>query len=343
MADYVTSAYLAAQEKINEAYAQHEQREKQYPILAKGLASAPMLYTSASLESLKQSEKRTVKLYQFTRTASTGGTAQTHNPSGSQGDTAEITPSFNTLTEEFALYMNAGKDNVFSNADMLRNALMQKMRTLRERAGLQLLTDMWAGRTTVAASGLQEAEFDATNNVFKLTDAEEFFAKAQNVMFQHDYPGTCDMLIGPGLRTLAKKVANQGTGNGVNMQWQMEGLNILSHSVMGNSVANEYSKSALVLPENSFAYVPWQRADFIAGGGDFEAYNGGRTVINDDVFGESLQYMLFGRTEGANGASNGGTVNDLKTTWQLTLVTAIQIAEISAAGESPAYGMALVA
>jgi len=341
MADYITSAYLDAQDIVQAGYASHEVREQEYPILNKGLNNAPIMFKDVS-GVIEATEKKDVKLYQFKRDTTSGGTALSHDFTGSQGDTMEITPSFSVLSEVFSLYMNAGLDNVFSNAQMLANRIMQKQRILRERAGSSLSTTLYANRTGAANASLLNGTFDAATDFFTLTDEELFIAHAEDIMRQHNYNGNFDMLVGSGLNPKLMHYANQGSGNGTNLSWQYANTNIMYQNSIGTTVANDISsKVAIMMPEYSFAYIPFVRKDFVKGGGSFQDYNGGKTVINDSKFGETLKYTLMGYTVRADGSSNGGTTADYLTHWQLALTVAIQPADLSAANETTIYGMKL--
>lgn len=341
MADYITSAYLDAQDMVQAGYASHELREQEFPILQKGLTNAPFMFKDVS-GVIEATEKKDVRLYQFKREASTGGTALSHDFTGTQGDTMEIQPSFSVISENFSLYMNAGLDNVVNNAQMLSNRIIQTQRIIRERAGGALSTTLYANKTGVANASLLNASFDATTDFFTLTDEELFIAHAEDVMRQHNYNGNYDMLVGSGLNPKLMKNANQGSGNGVNLAWQYGNTNIMYQNSIGTTIAADVSsKVAIMMPQYSFAYIPFVRADFVKGGGSFQDFNGGKTVINDSKFGPALKYTLMGYTVRANGASNGGTTADYLTHWQLALTVAIQPADLSTADETTIYAMKL--
>lgn len=347
MADYTTSAFLDAQTMINQGYQQPEVRERQYPVLQKGLTAAP--YIMANVEEIKTSQKRNVKGYQFKRIAADNGTTRSHNFTSTQGDSTEVPLSWGTYSESFSLYMNAGKDNMFSNAQMLTNQIRQKQRIMRERIGKGLLESLHAGRTNVSAAGsanvLRNASFDSSLDAFLIDNSDMFFAYLKSVMEQHDYPGQLDVLIDPKLSPIARNIAAQGGQNGTNMAWQLDGMTVMPHVALGTTVGNDAFPSggvAIALPEYSFGFIPWIPSKYIEGGGDFDSYNGGYSTMNDEIFGSALTYSLRGYTLRADGSSNGGTVDDLLTHWQIAIDVATQISSISTANETPVYEFGLV-
>jgi hypothetical protein len=256
MADYITSAFVEAQVAISAEYAAHEQREKQYPILAKGLDNAPFLVQD--VESLKTGESRAVKGYQFTRIATGSGTARSHNFTGSQGDTAAVTLNWNIYTQEFSLYMKNGKDNVFSNAQMLQNQLSQAMRNNRTRLGAALLTQLHTDRTAHATGDPLNGAWNSTNEAYEISDADLFFLYMKSIMEQNDYDGLLDVIVDPVLAAKARYLAAQGNANASNFMFQLMDMDIIPHTALSTSVATAYTSGvAIAMPQNAFGYIPF--------------------------------------------------------------------------------------
>lgn len=346
MADYVDSAFLSAQTIVNGGYQEAEVRERLYPILQKGLTNAP--YIVQNVNEIKESTKRAVKAYQFKRIAADNGTNWSHNFTGSQGDSMEIDLTWSIFTETFTTYMGAGDDNVFNDAQMLANHVKQKQRILRERLGKALLENLHAARTQVSAPStagyLRNATFDSDLDAFLISNQDRFFAYLKSVMEQHNYLGNVDVMVDSVLSPLAANIANQGSSNGSNLQWQLDGMSIMKTHALGAEVAGTAYPAggvAIALPEYSFGYIPWIPAKYRNGSGSFDSYNGGFSTMPDDVFGDALQYTLRGYTERADGSSNGSTVDTLRTHWQIGIAVANPIADISTANETPIYEFAL--
>ena len=342
MADYITSALLAAQAKIRPAFNEAELRERQNPILRTGLANQNFLL--ANIEDIKKSTKRAVKGYQFKKTAAVNGTARSHNFTGAQGDTMEVDLTWGTYSETFGLYLKTGADNVVNNAEILKNQISQAQRIIRERMGAALVTALHAGRTQTANTTVRNGTFNAATDAFEVSNQDQFFAHLKSIMSQHKYYGNLDVVVDSVLDPFARKIAAQGTANGTNLAYQIQGLNIMTHDILGTDVAvSGYSDGgvALALPMNSFAFIPFVEEIYRKGHGSFDDFNGGYSTMPDET-GLGVTYMFRGYAVKADGSGNGGTVDDMLYHFQISADVATQIADISTADETPVYEFALV-
>ena len=343
MADYTASALLAAQAKITPRFNEAEMRERQNPILRVGLQNQD--YIMQDVSSIKQSEKRTVKGYQFKKLAATNGTTRSHNFTGNQGDTQEVTLSWSTFTETLGMFGQVAADNVEQYSDMLANQIRQKQIIIRERIGAALIAALHAGRTAVSNATVRNATFNSSNNAFEINsgDKDQFFAFMRSVMNQHKYYGGLDVMVDSVLDPIARKIAAQGSANGTNLSYQLQNMNIMPHDTLGTDVAvSAYPAGAvaIALPANSFAFIPWIPARYRNGQGILLSDIGIYASMPDDS-GLPLTYSLRGYAERADGSSNGGTVDDVKINWQLGVDVATQIGVISTANETPIYEFAL--
>lgn len=342
MANYIDSAFLAAQAKIAPNFNEAELRERQNPILRTGLANQN--YLMANISDIKKSNKRAVKGYQFKRKAAGSGTSRSHNFSGTIGDTMEVTLSWGTYTEDYGMLLKSGADNVMSNAEMMADGFRQVQRNIRERIGKALVTALHAGRTTTSNATVRNASFSAANDAFEINNTEMFFAYLKSVMTQHKYLGNLDIITDSVLDPMARKIAAQGQFTGTNLAYQLQGMNVMPHDILGTEVAvSAYPNGgvALALPEYSFAFIPFVDETYSNGWGSFESFNGGYSTIVDDS-GLPLTYMVRGYSEKVDGSAIGGTTDDIKYNFQISCDVATQIAQISESGETPVYEFALV-
>lgn len=344
MSDYLASAWLAAQAEITPAFTDAEMRERQNPILRVGLGNQNFLMKD--VEEMKKSTKRAVKGYQFKRKAATNGTTRSHNFTGTQGDTQEVTLNWSTYSEKFSIYMKSGEDNVKSNAQMLVDQMRQMQRIIRERLGAALVTALHTNRTQVVNGTVRNATWNEPNDAFEITNQDQMFAFMRSVMNQHKYYGNCDVIVDSILDPIARKIAAQGSANGTNLQYQLQGLNVMPHDILGTDVAvAAYPNGglALALPQNSYAFIPFLEEVYRKSGlqGRFQDYNGAYSSIPDDT-GLPVEYSLRGYTERADGSANGGTTDDMITHFQISADVAAQVAAMSTANETPVFEFALV-
>ena len=338
MADKTASALLAAQAKITQEFANAETREQANPILATGLKNSNYLMTD--INSIRESTKRTVYGYQRVKKTATAATTRSYNFTGSQTDTAQVTLSWVTKAEKFSVYHNASNDNIFNKmTDDIAYGLKESMRTLREAYGLYLLATLHTDRTHVVNSTIRNATWDSGNYVFNLVDNKRFFANMQSVMSQHKYYGGLDVIVDSILAVDAREVAANGSNNANNLSYALQGLNIMAHDTLGISAATDVTTNggiAIALPAYSFAFIPWIPSAYKMGEGDINSYNGKKFVIADNT-GLGYNYAVWAYTTRADGSSNGGTVDDYVTHFEVSVDMAVQPAYLSTANETPIF------
>lgn len=345
MSYFVDSAFLAAQAEITPKFTEAELRERQNPILRTGLANQD--FVMANIAEIKKSTKsgvRGVKGYQFKRKAAGSTTQIPDTFDSSIGDTMEVELSWNAYSEPIGLLLNSGSDNVMSNAKMLADGFRQAQRNIRERIGKALVTALHEARTTTSNATIRNATFNAANDAFEIENSEMFFAFMKSIMTQHKYYGELDIITDSVLDPMARKIAAQGQFAGTNLSYQLQGMNIMPHDILGTEVAvSAYPNGgvALALPQNSFAFIPFVDEAYRNGWGSFENFNGGYATIPDDT-GLPLTYMVRGFSEKKDGRNLGGTYDDIKYNFMVSCKVATQVAQISESGEKPVYEFALV-
>lgn len=343
--NYIDSLFLAYQSRINKRFNEAELREQQNPILRVGLGNQD--FVMANAEAIRESTRRDIKGYQFKRMAATNGTTRTHNHSGNQGDSMEVTLNWATFSEPFSVLLTIGDDNVVKRPEIVDNQIMQIQRILRERIGLYLVQQLHAGRTQTSNAIVRNAAFNAASDAFEINQSnrEDFFAFVASVMQQHKYFGKLDLMVDNVLGPLANKLRNQGNSNATNLNYQFgDFANIMQHNTLGVDVATDYSDGAvaIALPENSFSFIPWIPSINRKGFGDYESYVGGYGVLPDGT-GMPLTYAVHGYAQRVDGSgSNGGSAQDVRVEMEMSVDVAFQAADLSTANETPIYEFALV-
>lgn len=342
MANYVDSALLAFQSRINKKFSEAELREQQNPILSVGLANQDYLVTNP--QAVRESTSRAVKGYQHKRRAASNGTTRAYNHTGSQGDSQEVTLNWGTFSETMSILLTLGDDNVIKRPEILDNSIMQVQRILRERIGKYNLEQLHAARTGASNATVKNATFNATTDTFLIDDEEMFWANIASVMRQHKYYEKLDVLTDSVLFPKYRKLYNQGTNNGTNSNFQFSDFNnVWEHTLLGTDVATDYSNgTAIVLPQNSFAFIPWVPAINRKGHGDYESYLGGYGTL-PDATGLPLTYAVHGYAQRVDGSAAGGSAQDVRLELEISIDVAFQAQELSAADETPIYEFALSA
>lgn len=348
MADFVSSALLAFQSKINKQFNAAELRELQNPIVRQ--ASSYADYVIANVGKIKESDKRAVYAYYLKKTTASNGTARSYAPSGTQGDSGQITLSWVTFSEPLGLNMQVGYDNVFDSMTIFDYQLMDKMRILRERIGTYIVQQLYSARTQTApqTAGARNMTWNGVNFAFE-NDANTldlFYENAASVMRQNKYYEKLDVIADPVIFKRARYDQAQAGGNAQNLAYQFQSYNpggIMEHSVLGSTVATQYpSGSALVMPQYAFAIIPWIPLINRQGYGDYASFNGGYGTVPDSS-GLPYDYAVRGWAQKQDTSNAGGVVQDIHRDLELSIDIAFQVAPISVAGETPIYEFGQIA
>lgn len=338
--DFVTSALLAYQSRINKKYNAAELRELQNPILRQGLGYAD--FTVANIGDIKESDKRVVNTYYLKKTAATNGTARTAAPTGVQGDSGAVTLNWVTFSETLGINMQVGMDNMFDMQELLAYQIMDKQRILRERIGTYIVQQLHSARTQTVASNTKNSTWNPATFAFENSagDLQNFFENAANVMKQNKYYDKFDVIADPVIYKQARYLQNQGAGNAANLSFQFDSFNpggIMFHSVLGNQVAESYANGcAIVLPAASYSVIPWIPKINRMGFGDPSSFNGAYSTVPDGA-GMAMTYAVRSWAQKADTSAAGGVVQDIHRDMELSVDICFLTAPISNAGETPIY------
>jgi hypothetical protein len=352
-ANYYDSVLLAFQGRVMPAYNEAELRELNTEVLAVGLQNQK--YINADVDAVKESTLRPVYAYQFVRKPSTNGTAMTAFNSGIQGATQQVPLTWVAFTEEFFTYGTTGYDNVESFDLIFNNEMEQAQRNIRERLRIYLTNNLYTNRTAYNPGGIKNANFNASTNAWEIATAPTVFADMASVMRQNKYGySKFDMFCDSTLFVNYQYTNNQTANNAQNLAYQFAKTpiapaagyfdNVWEDIILGNEVAIEpayTTGTALVMPKNSFAFIPWMPKIYREGGGDFESYSGGYGVVGDSMF-PDMEYMVHGWKTQVDASASHGYTQDTILQWQIGIYVAFQTAVISNAGETPIYQFALV-
>lgn len=349
MADYVASALLPFQSRINKKYNAAELRELQNPILRKALGYSDILMGRDNVNDIKESDKRAVYTYYLKRMSASNGTARSYAPTGVQADSGQVTLSWVTFSETLGQYMQVGYDNVFDDVSLLDHQIFEKQRILRERVGQYIVQQLHNNRTQTSPSvgdgSTRNATWDAANFAFLIdaTEQTKFFQDAASVMKQNKYYDRFDVIADPITFKQAEFLRAQGPGNYQNLSYQFVDYNpdgIMFHSVLGDQVTTPYSNGvAIVMPYAAFSLVPWIPKINRVGWGNYSEYNGGFGTIGDAT-GLPITYAVRAWTQKVDGSGNGSVVQTVQVQMELSIDIAFNAAPISTSGESAVYEFA---
>jgi hypothetical protein len=342
MANYTSSALLGFQSRINSKFNASELREQQNPILRKALGYGDFII--GDIKNIKQSDKRSVYTYMLKRMAATNGTARAVAPTGAQSDSTQVTLNWVTFSEPLSVFLQVGKDNVFTTPEMLDHQIMEVQRILRERIGKYIVQQMHNNRTQTApyTTTVRNMSWDGANFAFTndAGEVQRFFQNAASVMRQSKYYDKLDAVVDPVIFKQANFLRNQGQGNASNLSFQFDSYNsdgIMEHAVLGSDVATPYANGCgIVVPAYSFAVIPWIPSINREGFGDYEDYNGGYGTVPDGT-GLGIDYAVRGWAQKADGSGSGSVVQDIQLNMELSVDISFNVAPLSTANETAIY------
>lgn len=342
MADYVSSALLGFQSRINQRFNAAELREQQNPILRKALGYGDFII--GNVADIKASDKRTVYTYMLKKMASNTGTARATAPTGVQSDSAQITLPWVTFSETLGIFLQVGADNMFDTMTMLDHQISEKQRLIRERIGVYIVQQLHNNRTQTApfTTTAKNMTWNPANSAYENDGGEvtKFFQNAASIMRQNKYYDKLDAVVDPVIFKQADFLRSQGAANGTNLSYQFSNYNpdgIMEHAVLGSTVAVPYAQgSAIILPSYSFALIPWIPKINREGRGDYESYNGGYGTV-PDATGLGIDYAVRAWAQKADGSSNGSVVQDIQIQMELSVDVSFNVAPLSTATETAIY------
>jgi hypothetical protein len=355
--NYYDSTLFGYQGRVNPDYNKAELRELETEVLTVGLENQKYLMGVDEISRIKESTYRPVYGYQFVRKPSTNGTAMVAFNTGIQGASAQVPLTWIAFTEEFFTYTTTGFDNVLDHQMIWDNEMSQAQRNIRERLRISLTNNLFTNRTGYNPGGISNATWNATTTAWEISSPTQIWSDISSVMRQNKYGySKYDVFASPQLYTNFQYSAAQGAMNATNLAYQFaKGAvapgaggrmdNIWEDIILGNEVPVQgaYTNGvAIVLPQNSFAYIPWMPKIYSDGSGNFEDYAGGYGIVSDDSI-AGLEYMVHGWRTQIDASATHGFTQDSVIQWQIGVYVCFQTAVLSQATETPIYQFALTA
>lgn len=207
------------------------------------------------LADLRTAANRTVKMNFPIRGADGTGTGIAINHTGAYGDSAQKTISWSALTETFIVSEKMHQNNVYSASEQFVNSFKSRAMSLAKRSNAALIAQMIAAKTQVNVGGAYGA-FNATNDDYEIPVAykDDFFAEIDSMMQKNRYTGNYSILADTQALFLARKLGANGSSNANNTAYQMGNQEIISTT---GAILTGGAASALVMPMDGIAYIPW--------------------------------------------------------------------------------------
>lgn len=341
MAAFSASNLVAAQLIIEQEFAKHEMREQVLPALKLGL-SYENNYLNGRAEDYRKREDRTVYGYYMKRRTAAVGSSRTATHTGLTEDSVQVALTWVTYSRTFSISLKQFDTNVFSYNDGFVQGIKNAILDIHAQIESDTVANLLTYKNQVVSSstpfgGTSRASFNSTNNSWEIAagDATRFYQIAKTVMQYNKFNQDRFDIIADGNKQVdAQYYASQGTGNYQNLAFQFAGMNPVFSPNLSDS--NYPNGTSLVMPEGSFALIPWIPKQNRQGHGDYNSYLGGYGQMQDP-FGLNLQYAVHGYTARTDTSSTNGVAQDDLLQIELSVDVAFVNAPLSTSNASTIY------
>lgn len=337
MANFSPTNLVKAQALLAKKYQAAENRFKATPVLSLGLSNRDALIPGH--EGLRTREDRTVEANILVRSKRSTGTSRTHNHSGNRGDSMTVPLSWSIFSDKFSISLKQLDNNVFGFEQVLAQQMDNTMKNILEAIETATVTYLQSERTEVN-NATQGGSFDATNDAFEISTANQYFQIIKSMMRQNNHRGELDVILNPLGFIDAEYQAAQGAGNNANLTFQFNGMTIAeSIDLTDANYAN--TQLALAMPKGSFGLLPWIPKQNRNGWGDYNSYEGGFGTIMDP-YGLGLDFAVHGYAQRADTSASNGNTQDVLLEFEMSVDIANILAPLSTANETVVYEVAKV-
>lgn len=339
-ANYVPSAIAKAQAKLLSKFANNELRAVDPVTFKAFLKNSEIMFPTA--KTLRTREDRTLEAYYKLRTYRALGTGRTHAPSGAQGDSGVLTPSYTTYNDVFKTSLKLADNNVFSLEELVANEAENLVKNFSEGNETVATDHIFNNRSGVNVA-VAEGTFNAVTTTFEITGSTNGTRSIQitrSAMDENKYNGAtltvfCDTVAFNKFHYLA----NQGTSNAVNTQFQFEKLTFIKSLYLTAKAATlGYTGGFwIAAPDDTFGVLDWIPKQNRAGV-NMAPYEYSSFLNPID----GLNYAVFKTYAAGNTTASGGYTQDITTQYEFSVDLAFEHAPLSVANETTFQAFAIV-
>jgi hypothetical protein len=342
MANYTTANLVKAQLALNGSVAAQDTRFRIPAVWMLFLANLEQFIPNA--DALRTREDRAIETNYFKASARSLSSGRSHNHTGTHGDSGTLTPTFNTYSDPFTMSLKQADNSIYSIQQELDNELLNAIANFMN--GLDdLASDALFNNRSGVNIATAEGTFDATNDVFEITDSTHGLRAVQiakMVMDINKYQGmnltfVCDSIA----YNKFMYTAAQGISNATNYSFQFMGCNFVHDpSLTAKALALDatYTKGFWeVVPQNTIGALTWiPKQNRVGEVTPVSVYS---SLVNPY---DGRQYALHTYQTAADGTATNGYTQDVVTQFEISLDVALVIAPLSTATETPILAFALV-
>ena len=342
MANFVPAALVKAQAKLIGAFQKSELRFREPAVHKLFLENTAIMMPD--YKDLRTREDRAVETNYVVRTARSLGTGRTHNHTGSQGDSATLTPTWGTYNDKFVSTIKEADNKLYTFEEMHMSKLENVIANFAE--GLETIASAYLFANRTGVNGVTaEGSFDAVDDTFEITEATNGTRAVQItkmvmdlLKYKGNYTIVCDSIS---WNKFGFQEA-QGSSNATNTSFQFSpNVRFVLDADLTAAAAGLVSAYAkgywIVVPDGTIAALPWIPKQNING---FNSPVANFSSIMNPI--DGINYALHTYMLGADGTSTGGYTQDVKIESEISVDMSYTHAPLSNSGETPLVAFALV-
>lgn len=343
MANYVPSNLVKAQARLIQAFQSSELRYREPATFREFLRNTSIMIPN--YQELRTREDRAVETYYKNRTSRALGSARSHNHTGPKGDSTALGITWTTYSDDFDISLKQGDNNVYTFDDMMVGELENVVANFAEGLESAAVNHLFNNRSGVNVATV-EGSFDATDDVFKITEStngDRAMQITKSVMDINKYAGSYTIFCDTVSFNKFQYQANQGTANTANLTFQFGGATFV-HSPDMNALAAGLTVPItkgfwIAVPQGTIACLPWIPKQNRGGLLDF-GNEGQYSSIMNPV--DGLDYAFHTWFEGSDDSATNGYTQDITFHHEVSIDIAFENAPLTTAGESTLQAFALV-
>lgn len=321
MANFDTSNLLTAQTMVADKYKGQEMRMKPAPVFALLSGNSSILYQG--VETLKTRDDRAIEAHLLARTKRSSGSARAHDHTGTLDDSAKITLTWTTKTDDFAISLKLLDKSVFDFNQVLANKLEQACMNVLEDKETEAIAYLQAQKATQQPSGLKNVSFNAGTLEIDATKKDRAIQMIKSALRQNYFRGGADIIGDSVFAADAEFIAMQGSGNATNYGFQFGGANIVESVELAD--ASYTNGLAIAMPEGSVGALNWIPKQNRNGWGDYNSSVGGFGTFSFMGF----TFALHGYAGRSDTSGSNGDTQDVTIEFEVSLDTSFNKAPLS--------------
>jgi hypothetical protein len=294
-------------------------------------------------------EDRIQESFTFSRTSRALSSGRSHNHTGTHGDSILLTPSWDTISDPFAISIKQADNNIFTFDQMFGNEIENSVKNMLDGQEARAQTFVFDNRSQVDVTTAGSSTWNAVNFVHEITESTLFGESKSGVtmsqiidtvmktnLLRGNYLVFCDNQAYDKFQRLSE----QGNANADNTAFQMGNKRFIRSIGMSDkfvAVDGTYTKgNFLAVPVGDIAHldqIPIQNMQNKTT--RIQTYGSLMNPI------DGLDYALHHYEQAVDGTSTNGYTQDEELQYELSIDSSYVVAPLTTANETPIHAFSL--